>query len=81
MCVYFSHLHVCACVFPPQMLNVGGQRRPPPRKIIMNVSVDEVQLKKSENAWKPGLKREVTGGGAVEDPDMTKTQVRVRGLR
>lgn len=49
-----------------------GTRRPPPRKIIMNVSVhDEVQLKKSENAWKPGLKRE----GVAEDPEMQKTKV------
>lgn len=49
-----------------------GTRRPPPRKIIMNLSVhDEVQLKKSENAWKPGMKKE----GQPEDPDMQKTQV------
>lgn len=52
-------------------MNIGA-RRPPPRKIIMNVSVnDDVQLKKSENAWKPGLKRE----GPAEDPEMQKTQV------
>lgn len=39
----------------------------------MNVSVsDDVQLKKSENAWKPGMKRE----GPAEDPEMQKTQVR-----
>ncbi|KAK1784378.1 hypothetical protein P4O66_016982, partial [Electrophorus voltai] len=38
-----------------------GPRRLPPRKIITNVSVnDEVQLKKAENAWKPGRKRENT---------------------
>lgn len=38
----------------------------------MNVSVnDDVQLKKSENAWKPGMKRE----GAPEDPEIQKTQV------
>lgn len=51
-------------------MNIGA-RRPPPRKIIMNVSVnDDVQLKKSENAWKPGLKRE----GPAEDPETLKTQ-------
>ena len=38
----------------------------------MNVSVnDEVQLKKAENAWKPGMKREI----AAEDPEAQKTQV------
>lgn len=38
----------------------------------MNVSVnDDIQLKKSENAWKPGMKRE----GPAEDPEMQKTQV------
>lgn len=48
-----------------------GTRRPPPRKIIMNVSVnDDIQLKKSDNAWKPGMKRE----GAPEDPETQKTQ-------
>lgn len=52
-------------------MNIGA-RRPPPRKIIMNVSVnDDVQLKKSENAWKPGMKRE----GFVEDSEAQKTQV------
>jgi len=51
-------------------MNIGA-RRPPPRKIIMNVSVnDDIQLKKSENAWKPGLKRE----GPAEDTEMQKTQ-------
>lgn len=49
-----------------------GTRRPPPRKIIMNVSVnDDVQLKKSENAWKPGMKRE----SLVDNPETQKTQV------
>lgn len=49
-----------------------GARRPPPRKIIMNLSVnDDVQLKKSENAWKPGLKREIS----ADEPGMLKTQV------
>ncbi|XP_035385939.1 eukaryotic translation initiation factor 4 gamma 3-like [Electrophorus electricus] len=47
-----------------------GPRRPPPRKIITNVSVnDEVQLKKAENAWKPGMKRENT-----QNPQTQKTQ-------
>lgn len=40
----------------------------------MNVSVnDDVQLKKSENAWKPGLKRECP----AEDTEMQKTRVRL----
>lgn len=52
-------------------MNIGA-RRPPPRKIIMNLSVsDDVQLKKSENAWKPGLKRE----GSADDPETKQTQV------
>lgn len=54
-------------------MNIGA-RRPPPRKIIMTMSVkDDVQLKKSDNAWKPGLKRDAP----AEDPDMQKTQVRL----
>ncbi|XP_060749605.1 eukaryotic translation initiation factor 4 gamma 3 isoform X5 [Tachysurus vachellii] len=53
-------------------------RRPPPRKIIMNVSVnDEVQLKKAENAWKPGLKRE----SAAEDTETQNTQELFRKVR
>uniref|UniRef100_A0A8C2EQ29 Eukaryotic translation initiation factor 4 gamma, 3b n=1 Tax=Cyprinus carpio TaxID=7962 RepID=A0A8C2EQ29_CYPCA len=37
------------------LLNVS-LRRPPGRKIITNVSVnDEVQLRTTENAWKPGM--------------------------
>ncbi|XP_047203196.1 eukaryotic translation initiation factor 4 gamma 3 isoform X4 [Girardinichthys multiradiatus] len=55
-----------------------GTRRPPPRKIIVNVSVnDDVQLKKSENAWKPGMKRE----GFSEDPEIQKTQELFRKVR
>ncbi|XP_014872728.1 eukaryotic translation initiation factor 4 gamma 3 isoform X10 [Poecilia latipinna] len=55
-----------------------GTRRPPPRKIIVNVSVnDDVQLKKSENAWKPGMKRE----GLPEDPETQKTQELFRKVR
>ncbi|CAL8336792.1 unnamed protein product [Lota lota] len=57
------------------MVNMGA-RRPPPRKIIMNVS-DDVQLKKSENAWKPGLKREAVG----EEPDVNQTQELFRKVR
>ncbi|XP_070694151.1 eukaryotic translation initiation factor 4 gamma 3 isoform X3 [Pempheris klunzingeri] len=59
------------------LMNIGA-RRPPPRKIIMNVSVnDDVQLKKSENAWKPGMKRE----GPSEDPEIQKTQELFRKVR
>lgn len=58
---------------PPthQLLNVGT-RRPQPRKIIMNVSVnDDVQLRKAEKAWKPGIKQEAL----ADDPDTQRTQV------
>ncbi|KAJ8257798.1 hypothetical protein GJAV_G00189860 [Gymnothorax javanicus] len=59
------------------LLNVG-LRRPPPRKIIMNVSVnDEVQLNKAEHAWKPGMKREA----GAEDPDSQRTQELFRKVR
>ncbi|XP_036388416.1 eukaryotic translation initiation factor 4 gamma 3 isoform X4 [Megalops cyprinoides] len=59
------------------LMNVG-LRRPPPRKIIMNVSVnDEVQLKKAENAWKPGMKRE----SGADDPETQKTQELFRKVR
>lgn len=54
-----------------------GSRRIIPRKIIMNVTVDDVQLKKSENAWKPGLKARE---GAAEDPENQKTQVGLRRI-
>uniref|UniRef100_A0A3B3DP22 Eukaryotic translation initiation factor 4 gamma, 3a n=1 Tax=Oryzias melastigma TaxID=30732 RepID=A0A3B3DP22_ORYME len=55
-----------------------GTRRPPPRKIIMNVTVnDDVQLKKAENAWKPGMKRE----SPPEDLDAQKTQELFRKVR
>lgn len=56
-----------------QMMNMGGgARRPPPRKIILNVSAnEEVQLKKAENAWKPGMKR----AGPSDDPEVITTQV------
>ncbi|XP_053285555.1 eukaryotic translation initiation factor 4 gamma 3-like [Pleuronectes platessa] len=48
-----------------------GARRPPPRKIIMGLSLhDDVQLKKSENAWKPGMKRE----RLPAEPESNKTQ-------
>uniref|UniRef100_A0A4W6DAS7 Eukaryotic translation initiation factor 4 gamma 3 n=1 Tax=Lates calcarifer TaxID=8187 RepID=A0A4W6DAS7_LATCA len=59
------------------LMNIGA-RRPPPRKIIMNVSVnDDIQLKKSENAWKPGMKRE----GLAEDPETQRTQELFRKVR
>lgn len=58
--------------FPHRQLLSLPAWRPPPRKIIMNVSViDDVQLQKAENAWKPGLKRETH----AEDLDSQKTQV------
>ncbi|XP_062871620.1 eukaryotic translation initiation factor 4 gamma 3 isoform X3 [Trichomycterus rosablanca] len=59
------------------LLNVG-LRRLPPRKIIMNLSVnEEVQLKKAENAWKPGLKKE----SATDEPETLKTQEIFRRVR
>ncbi|XP_068097770.1 eukaryotic translation initiation factor 4 gamma 3 isoform X4 [Hyperolius riggenbachi] len=66
------------------LLNVGvprrsqpGQRREP-RKIIMNISVtDDVHLKKSENAWKPNVKRD----SLVEDPETIRTQALFRKVR
>ncbi|XP_053339176.1 eukaryotic translation initiation factor 4 gamma 3 isoform X2 [Clarias gariepinus] len=59
------------------LLNVS-LRRPPPRKIIMNVSVnDDVQLKKAEHAWKPGMKRE----SATDDPETQRTQELFRKVR
>ncbi|XP_066527180.1 eukaryotic translation initiation factor 4 gamma 3 isoform X2 [Hoplias malabaricus] len=61
----------------PALLSLGA-RRPPPRKIIMNVSVnDDVQLKKAENAWKPGMKRETV----TDDPETLKTQELLRRVR
>ncbi|XP_062889169.1 eukaryotic translation initiation factor 4 gamma 3-like isoform X3 [Mobula hypostoma] len=65
------------------VLNAGprrsqhGQRREP-RKIITNITVnDDVQLKKSENAWKPILKREEVS----DDSDVQKTQELFRRVR
>ncbi|KAJ8360467.1 hypothetical protein SKAU_G00169920 [Synaphobranchus kaupii] len=58
------------------LMNVGV-RRVQPRKIIMNVSVNDVQLKKAENAWKPGMKRE----GPGDDPETKKTQELFRKVR
>lgn len=53
-------------------MNIGA-RRPPPRKITLNVSFNaDVQLKKSENPWKPGMKRSDV---RVEDPEAQNTQV------
>uniref|UniRef100_A0A3Q3B1S4 Eukaryotic translation initiation factor 4 gamma, 3a n=1 Tax=Kryptolebias marmoratus TaxID=37003 RepID=A0A3Q3B1S4_KRYMA len=60
-----------------QLINIGA-RRPPPRKIIMNVSVnDDVQLKKAPNAWKPGMKRE----SQAEDTEAQKTQELFKKVR
>uniref|UniRef100_A0A8C7Y5U6 Eukaryotic translation initiation factor 4 gamma, 3a n=1 Tax=Oryzias sinensis TaxID=183150 RepID=A0A8C7Y5U6_9TELE len=60
-----------------KLMNMGT-RRPPPRKIIMNVTVnDDVQLKKAENAWKPGMKRETL----PEDPEAQRTQELFRRVR
>uniref|UniRef100_A0A674ASW0 Eukaryotic translation initiation factor 4 gamma 3 n=1 Tax=Salmo trutta TaxID=8032 RepID=A0A674ASW0_SALTR len=61
------------------MMNMGsGARRPPPRKIILNVSAnEEVQLKKAENAWKPGMKR----AGPSDDPEVITTQELFRKVR
>ncbi|XP_075953118.1 eukaryotic translation initiation factor 4 gamma 3 isoform X1 [Anarhichas minor] len=59
------------------LMNIGA-RRPPPRKIIMNVSVDEIQLKKSENAWKPGLKRPEV---LADDPAVQDTQELFKKVR
>lgn len=54
-----------------QLQNVGF-RRPPGRKIITNLSVNnEVQLKTTENAWKPGMKLD----SVIEDQETLKTQV------
>uniref|UniRef100_A0A8C1D1Z8 Eukaryotic translation initiation factor 4 gamma, 3b n=1 Tax=Cyprinus carpio carpio TaxID=630221 RepID=A0A8C1D1Z8_CYPCA len=59
------------------LLNVS-LRRPPGRKIITNVSVnDEVQLRTTENAWKPGMKRE----NVIEDPETLTTQELFRKVR
>ncbi|XP_043919098.1 eukaryotic translation initiation factor 4 gamma 3 isoform X3 [Protopterus annectens] len=65
------------------VLNVGprrsqqGQRRDQ-RKILTNVLVmDDVQLKKSENAWKPTQKRDVQ----VDEPEVQKTQELFRKFR
>lgn len=67
--VYILNWHsVCTTLY----LKLIHVRRPPPRKIIVNVSVnDDIQLKKSENAWKPGMKRE----SVADDPEALRTQV------
>ncbi|XP_077458729.1 eukaryotic translation initiation factor 4 gamma 3 isoform X3 [Stigmatopora argus] len=60
------------------MLMNMGPRRPPPRKIIMTVSVnDDVKLQKAENAWKPGAKRE----SVDEDPETLRTKELFRKVR
>uniref|UniRef100_A0A672L9Q7 Eukaryotic translation initiation factor 4 gamma 3-like n=1 Tax=Sinocyclocheilus grahami TaxID=75366 RepID=A0A672L9Q7_SINGR len=59
------------------LLNVG-LRRPPGRKIITNVTVnDEVQLKTTEHAWKPGMKRD----SVIDDSETMKTQELFRKVR
>uniref|UniRef100_A0A671NF96 Eukaryotic translation initiation factor 4 gamma 3-like n=1 Tax=Sinocyclocheilus anshuiensis TaxID=1608454 RepID=A0A671NF96_9TELE len=59
------------------LLNVG-LRRPPGRKIITNVSVnDEVQLKTTEHAWKPGMKRD----NVIDDSETMTTQELFRKVR
>uniref|UniRef100_A0A671N8J9 Eukaryotic translation initiation factor 4 gamma 3-like n=1 Tax=Sinocyclocheilus anshuiensis TaxID=1608454 RepID=A0A671N8J9_9TELE len=63
------------CTLYPKLINV---RRLPPRKIIVNVSVtDDVQLKKADNAWKPGMKKE----NVTDDPEALKTQELFRKVR
>uniref|UniRef100_A0A672M2U8 Eukaryotic translation initiation factor 4 gamma 3 n=1 Tax=Sinocyclocheilus grahami TaxID=75366 RepID=A0A672M2U8_SINGR len=63
------------CTLYPKLINV---RRLPPRKIIVNVSVtDDIQLKKAENAWKPGMKKE----NVTDDPEALKTQELFRKVR
>ncbi|XP_060540512.1 eukaryotic translation initiation factor 4 gamma 3 isoform X14 [Pantherophis guttatus] len=64
------------------LLNVGPRRSQPsqrrePRKIITVCIKEDVHLKKSENAWKPSLKRETQ----VEDPENIKTQELFRKVR
>uniref|UniRef100_A0A672LIJ7 Eukaryotic translation initiation factor 4 gamma 3-like n=1 Tax=Sinocyclocheilus grahami TaxID=75366 RepID=A0A672LIJ7_SINGR len=60
-----------------KLLNVS-LRRPPGRKIITNVSVnDEVQLRTTENAWKPGMKRE----NVIEEPETLKSKELFRKVR
>ncbi|XP_056589766.1 eukaryotic translation initiation factor 4 gamma 3 isoform X10 [Triplophysa dalaica] len=55
-----------------------GFRRPPGRKIITNLSVNnEVQLKTTENAWKPGMKLD----SAIEDQETLKTQELFKKVR
>ena len=61
-----------SCVKP---VNIGAQR-PPPRKII-TVLQNDVQLQKSENAWKRGRKRE----GLPAEPESQRTQVRPNILK
>ncbi|XP_034434993.1 eukaryotic translation initiation factor 4 gamma 3-like [Hippoglossus hippoglossus] len=41
---------------PKRLINIGV-RGPPPRRIINLFMLDNVQLKKSKNAWKPSMKR------------------------
>ncbi|XP_048375119.1 eukaryotic translation initiation factor 4 gamma 3 isoform X3 [Sphaerodactylus townsendi] len=64
------------------LLNVGPRRSQPgqrrePRKIITVCVKEDIHLKKSENAWKPSLKRETQ----PEDPESIKTQELFRKVR
>ncbi|KAK1784439.1 hypothetical protein P4O66_010684, partial [Electrophorus voltai] len=58
-------------ILQPNLRQSLSQDQTPPRKIISNVSMNnEVQLKKANNAWKPGMKRENT-----QNPETQKTQL------
>uniref|UniRef100_A0A8D0G9C0 Eukaryotic translation initiation factor 4 gamma 3 n=1 Tax=Sphenodon punctatus TaxID=8508 RepID=A0A8D0G9C0_SPHPU len=64
------------------LLNVGPRRSQPgqrrePRKIINVCVKEDVHLKKSENAWKPSLKRD----SQAEEPGNIKTQELFRKVR
>ncbi|XP_063001331.1 eukaryotic translation initiation factor 4 gamma 3 isoform X4 [Elgaria multicarinata webbii] len=64
------------------LLNVGPRRSQPgqrrePRKIITVCVKEDVHLKKSENAWRPSLKRETQ----AEEPENIKTQELFRKVR
>jgi len=71
---YIVTLFYSICTLYPKLINV---RRLPQRKIIVNVSVaDDIQLKKAENAWKPGMKRE----SVMDGPETLGTQVWIPAL-
>ncbi len=71
---YIVTLFFSICTLYPKLINA---RRLPPRKIIVNVSVNnDIQLKKAENAWKPGMKRE----SVMDDSEALRTQVCIPAL-